>query len=112
MRIAVGLIATLLFLIFMHFLNADTCEDWTEENELNLSFNGRVAGKFLDKKEKNQPRVVLDDSVTYRLSNLDIYNRVELGDVLYKAAGTQKRYLVKGKDSILFYSRCGGKDVQ
>ena len=112
MRIAIGLIAVLLFLILMHFLNSDGCEVWIAENELNLSFNGKVASKFLDIKEKNQPRVILDDSVKYALYNLDIYNRVEIGDVLYKAAGTQKRYLIKGKDSILFYSRCGGQDVR
>lgn len=106
------LLACFFFLALMYCLHHDDCAVWVKENETRLFFYGRVTRKFKDPQERYQAAVVLDDSLQYRLRNQDIYDWIKPGDLLYKEPGSLKRYLVKGQDTTVFYSRCGKQNVE
>jgi hypothetical protein len=113
MKGIIGFIVVILFLIIVWSRHSNDCESWIKENETDLAYNGVITSKFLDANEKNQPWVVLDDGRKYRLQNQDIFNQIRKGDFLFKNKGSLKRYLIKEKDTIVFYSQCGdGNDVK
>lgn len=111
MRGAVITIIILIGGIFIVYYFNESCESWSLKHYRPLDFNGQIEKKFLDPDQRMQPVVILSDGRKYDLANIDIYNRIEIGDTLFKRSGSMKFYYVKNGDTTVFYQRCRKKDV-
>lgn len=89
-----------------------SCPEWYRRNEKNHAYDGKVVKKFFDSSERGQPRVVLDDGQKYLLDNIKIFNKIEVGDIILKKAGTLQYLLIQGSDTTIFYQQCDGDDIK
>lgn len=107
---AIGLFVVSAFLS-CDFVNS--CKIWFQDNETQLVYHGVVKEKFIDSTDRGQPRVILDDGKKYQLQNSVIFDRINIGDIMFKDSGTMVRFLVQDGDTIAYYQQCGdGNDVK
>jgi hypothetical protein len=93
------------------------CASWFRKNETSITINGTVQYKYRDTtfSGRNQSVVAVlnkNQVQEYPVSNFEIYNLIDSGDLIYKRPGTLKRFLIKRNDTIPYYPQCGGEDVK
>jgi hypothetical protein len=93
------------------------CASWFRKNETGITINGIVQYKYRDTtfSGRNQSIIVIlnnNQVKEYPVSNFEIYNMIDSGDLIYKRSGTLLRFLIKGNDTIAYYPQCGGEDIK
>lgn len=103
------LIVAVAICIFVYFHKS--CEELSYEKYFSQKYFGTVEWKFLDPESRMEPYIVLSNGSKYRLANIDIYNRLESGDTLFKLGGGMKFYYVKNGDTTIFYQKCKKREM-
>ena len=97
---AVSFVAVLLALVYFLFINPLGYR--LEQKYLNLSYQGIVTDKFIDKANHSYRVVILNGSnrVTIPGGSIELFERIELGDSLYKTKNQLVGYIIKDENRI------------